>query len=444
MDSNETIEPGAHGRECPPASASAARFYARRKPMAFAFILATLTAAMAAQAGDEPAPAFKASALLPAATLKGTHYRIEDQVATDGYYHQFGIASDYGKFVALGRSLLAVRLSEVQALAALEEVSKTEVFLAAAGGAVVNVGKSAANVVTDPVGTAKGVGAGVKRLGVNIGRVTKRTADSVTDSDKEGPTEGKDSSAETAANTVLGVSSAMRRWAQKVGADPYTTNRVLREALKDIARIDAAGSIATKVVVPIPAVVTTTSDVGRLVWSKDPEELRKLNEQRAKAIGVAPAVAGAFFKNGWFTLTSQTRLIAALDAVKVKGCADYVEAASKAESEREALFFVESAEMLQRFHARTPVKAILNDSRAIVAALGMTAVALLPLDFVRSTAETRDALREIGDRARKELGAARLELHLTGRASERAAKEMKASGWEVRQQVANPWQERVG
>ena len=37
---------------------------------------------------------------------------------------------------------------------------------------------------------------------------------------------------------------------------------VLHKALADIAKVDAAGSIATKVVVPIPAVVGLTSSIG--------------------------------------------------------------------------------------------------------------------------------------------------------------------------------------
>lgn len=85
-------------------------------------------------------------------------------------------------------------------------------------------------------------------------------------------------SAGRAANSVLGVNAAVRRWAQKVGADPYTTNAVLRKALEDIAKVDAAGSIATKVAVPIPGVVGMTASVGNLVWGKDPEEVRKINE----------------------------------------------------------------------------------------------------------------------------------------------------------------------
>ena len=140
----------------------------------------------------------------------------------------------------------------------------------------------------------------------------------------------------------------------RCGADPYTTNQVLFAALKDIGRIDAAGDIATKVVLPIPAIVTTSASVGDLVWGKDPEELRKINEERLKALGVSDADRQRFFMNRGYTLTSQTRFIAALDAVKAKGLVAYVDAAAKAEGERSALFYVESAEMLQRAHAAAP------------------------------------------------------------------------------------------
>src|SRR6185295_17546315 len=99
-----------------------------------------------------------------------------------------------------------------------------------------------------------------------------------------------------AAKSVLGVNKAMRRWAQKLGTDPYTTNPVLRKALEDVAEIDAAGGIAAKVVVPIPMVVGTTASVGGLVWGKDPEELLKINEQRLAELGTDPKVAKAFFK----------------------------------------------------------------------------------------------------------------------------------------------------
>ncbi len=393
-------------------------------------VLVSLMPALAGlQEGDEPPPRFRADALLTPAVIHGTHYRVAEDVRTEGYFHAFSITSDFGAFEALGRSQLTVRIHEIGALAALQEVSKTEVFLAAAGQSVVKIGQSAAAVVTDPAGTAKGLGAGIKRFGVNLGRRTQRAVESGGDS---GDSTSTGSAASSTAKSVLGVNAAMRRWAQKVGADPYTTNTVLQKALADIAEVDAAGSIATKVAVPVPGVVGMTSTVGDLVWSKDPEALRKVNEEGLRELAVPDAVAKKLFGNRWLTLTYQTRVIAALRKVKARGVADYVRTAAEAASEREALFFVESAEMLEQWHAREPVVRVLTDSRALVAvAAGGRTRAYLPLDWISWTAATHTALREIGGRARKELGATRLELLLTGRASDRTVRETSQLGWEI-------------
>jgi hypothetical protein len=390
-----------------------------------AFLVATMNVPGHAQPGDEPPPVFKASALLPASMVTGPNFTVAEPVQTEGYLHEFAVASDFGPFTALGRSGLATLIDEIRAIAALQGVSKSEVFVKAAGGAVVSIGKGAASAVTNPVETAKGVGAGIKRLGVNLGRASKRAVST------EGGAGTGDSAATSAANSVLGVSSAMRRWAQKVGADPYTTNSVLRDALKAIAEVDAAGSIITKVAVPVPAPVGTAATVGNLVWSKDPEELRKLNEQRAKALGASDKAAAAFFRNGWYTLTLQTRLVAALDAVKRPGTADYLEAAWAAENAQEARFFVESAELLQAFHARRPVERLLTDSRALVAVAKGEAVALVPLDYIRSTELVKEALGEIAGRAKAELGATHLALHLTGLVSDRARADAGRLGWTI-------------
>jgi hypothetical protein len=222
----------------------------------------------------------------------------------------------------------------------------------------------------------------------------------------------------------------MRRWAAKVGVDPYTTNKVLRDALESVAKVDAAGSIATKVVLPIPAPVGMTSNVSSIVWGKDPEELRKINEQRLKDLKVPEPVAKSLVHNGWMTLTSQTRLIAALHAVRAAGCGDYVETAAGSRSEREALFFVESAEMLEKWHAREAVTSVLTDSRALVAKTRSgKGVALLPLDWIRWTDATETAVRDLTSRARQGLGAKELQIALTGRASEDATRELTALGW---------------
>ena len=92
---------------------------------------------LAANGSDEPPPRQTASALLPASVLKGPHHAVKDAVDTEGYYHVFALTSDFGPFTAVGRSVLTQRIDEIRAIAALHEVSRSEVFLKSAGGAVV-------------------------------------------------------------------------------------------------------------------------------------------------------------------------------------------------------------------------------------------------------------------------------------------------------------------
>jgi hypothetical protein len=405
--------------------------------------VAFASAALAVAAAYEPARTLKASEILKPSQIKGPHYQVADAVPTEGYFHVFSIKTDYGPMEAEGMSLLLTRLNEVRALAELDEVSKSEVFLKAAGTSVVNVGKGVASVVTEPGATAKGMGAGVKRFGTNLGRKAKRTADKAT-ADKgekaQGEPKSTDESASGAAagvaGSILGVSAGSRRWAQKLGVDPYTTNPVLKKALADIGKVDAAGGIAAKVAVPIPMVVSTTASVGNLVWGKDPEELLKLNEQRLKELGATDEVVKDLYRSKGFTLSLETRLVNALHAVKAKGSAAYAATAADADTVREAVFFAESAEMLQRFDAKTPVVALLPDSRALVAKTkDGRAVALLPIDWIRWTAAFEKAVSEVQARARKELGATKLEVRLSGTATPTARKELAARGIDVVENV---------
>jgi hypothetical protein len=306
------------------------------------------------------------------------------------------------------------------------------VFGRAAGESLVRIGTGVVNAVSDPVETAKGIGSGVKRLGVNLGRRARRAVDRLrTDEAKEGDAgSGAGAVAADAAKRLIGVNSARRRWAQRVGADPYTTNPVLREALESVAAADVAGRVVTSVVVPIPPLVGTTAKVGDLVWGRDPEELRKLNEERVREMGASDDGARAFFRNRAFTLTMQTRIVAALRTVNVPGVGDYLTTAAEAEDDRDALFFVESAEVLQAHHEASPVAAVLVDSRAMVAKrLDGGATALLPLDWLRDSAATRSQFAELAERARRELRATSLRLVVGGTITPAARSAITGAGW---------------
>jgi hypothetical protein len=419
-----------------------------------AFTLAALaSAALAVAAAYEAPRTFRASELLKPPQLRGPRFSVTPTVKTEGYLHVFDITTDYGPLEAEGMAMLLMREHEVGCLAQLSDVSKSEVFLKAAGTSVLNVGKGVASAVKDPGATAKGMGAGVKRFGTNLGRKAKRTGDKAVDSAKKDEDEKKAEGAEKSttdkaaeagtgmAYSVLGVNSAARKWAQKVGADPYTTNPILKKALTDLGQIDAAGGIAAKIVVPIPMVVSGTASVGNLVWSKDPEELLKINEQKLKEMGVGGDTIKQLYVSKGFSLSLYTRLATNLRDVNVPGCADYVSTAAEADTEREAAFFVESAELLARFHKTAPVASILPDSRALVAKTkDARAAVLLPVDWVRWTEAFEKSATEVADRAKKELGATTLELRMTGTMSAVAKKEMAARGWTVVENVPSTFE----
>jgi hypothetical protein len=410
-----------------------------------------LAAAVAVAAAYEAPRSFKASELLKPAQAKGPHHSVAAAVKTEGYLHVFDITTDFGPLEAEGQAMLLTRLHEVGALAQLDKVSKSGVFLKAAGTSVLNVGKGVSSAVKDPGATAKGVGSGVKRFGTNLGRKAKRTGDKAVDavaSDDDKSDDGDKSTTDKAvdagtgmADSMLGVNSAARQWAHKVGVDPYTTNPILKKALVDLGRIDAAGGIAAKIVVPIPMVVSGTASVGNLVWAKDPEEVLKINEQQFKDLGVGGDVIKQLYLSKGFSLSLHTRFAASLAEVNVPGCADYVATAAESDTEREALFFVESAEMLARFHKTAPVAAVLPDSRVLVAKTkDGSAVAMVPVDWVQWTAVYEKTLGEVEKRTKAELGATKLELRMTGTMSAVAKKEMAARGWSVLENVPSTFE----
>ena len=227
----------------------------KRSPMRIAALVvfvASVPYLAPAQAPGEGPKTFEAKEILTAAERKGPHHTVDDEVPTKGFYYAFTLDTEFGDLEVVGHALLKKRITETEALVALKEVSKTDVFVEAAGRSLESLGKGVVNVAKDPEGTAKGFGAGVQRFGVNLGRKSKRLAEDVTEDDDREEEKSTGENAEGVANSVLGVNKSARIWAQKLQVDPYSRNPVLQQALLEIAKLDAAGGIATKVVVPIP------------------------------------------------------------------------------------------------------------------------------------------------------------------------------------------------
>ena len=422
----------------------------------FVCLAAALCVCAAADQRYETPGDLKASDFLDASLLKGPDYVVEEKVANDGVFNTYTITSNFGVWKVQSTSLAAERVHEVGAIAKLKEVDKIAVAAGGIAHGAVDIGKGAVAVVTHPVKTVSGVADGVGRLFGRIGRGTKRAAEKFGDDGYKGDPQnlsnasaadkaaGESTAGKAAgaagdlAKDIVGVNSAMRSWAKKLRIDPYTRNEVLHNELRDVAQYDAGGRFSVNLV-PGGIVLTalsTTATVNDLIWMKEPDELVTLNETRLKAMGVSPEVSRAFRLNPQYNLTRRVRLVASLDALPaVTGRPEFVARAAGAEVDADAEFYTQSAMLADLFNkTQSPLSRIVaNLPGACVIAQGDRFACLFPLDYIAWTEGLAGHFERITKTAKSAFPNAKLELWLTGRASQRTASELAARGWTLRE-----------
>src|SRR5215468_602657 len=124
--------------------------------LAMVVLLGSSTTTAHAQ-GYEKEPVLAAKDLVGPELLKGPHFTTDPKVPVMGFMARFTIRSPYGTFEAHGQRMLPIRVNEVEALSALDNVSRSREFTAAAGRAIARPVTAAANIVTRPVETARGI-----------------------------------------------------------------------------------------------------------------------------------------------------------------------------------------------------------------------------------------------------------------------------------------------
>ena len=113
-------------------------------------LVATAPATAQLKKTFETPPVLAGSALAPATLLQGPLHTVAEPITLDGYFGRFVIESKFGKFSVAGVNMLAVRVNELQAIEALQEVQKSQAFqdsLVRAASAPVQLVQSA---VADP------------------------------------------------------------------------------------------------------------------------------------------------------------------------------------------------------------------------------------------------------------------------------------------------------
>ena len=423
-------------------------------------LLAVSSLVLAEHHEFEEAADQRAKDVLAKELRKGPHHEVEKTVKSDGYLNYYRIKSDYGEFDAISTAMLKTRVGEINALAELDDLSKTEVFVKAAADAGVGQIKTLASFAANPVDTVVGIPSGIGRMFKRYSRQASEAVDTtkeyvagddeedaesecVDQEDAEVECDEGESTTDKAVGlteSFFGVSGAQRAWAQKLGTDPYSTNEVLQAAIKEVAWAERLGKFGMGFAgVPEIPGADIIGDVNDAVWSKDPYELQDLNRARLVDTGADEALIEEYLENPHMSPSQQTLLTAAIAEIAgAEGRDGILRQALNAESEAEANFLIKSVTMLAWYHLnKKPVTEVLTYA-AVPAAVTEdgTAALLFAVDHVYWT-ETiaAAAIRHAEQAAANDAGAG--EIWFLGTASKRARKALKALGFDVNEGVAS-------
>ena len=378
-----------------------------------------------AEAVFEDLPELNASEILKPEFLKGDHFAVRDPVPTASGMNQFTIDSDFGMFEADGNEMLLQRLREIDAIARLQEVSRTDEFKKSLVAAAKSPLNSAKNIAKDPAQAIANVPKGVMKF---LGRA-KETVQNV------GKGGGGDFGDGSRMKDVIGYSDKKRKIALELGIDPYTTNTVLQKQLDDVATASWAGGFAFSVAtLPISgaakAALTVTNlntTVEDLLREKTPEELEQINGATFRGMGASASDTQRILHGGAFTPTEATSFAVHLKALKgVANRGAFVKAAAeKSTTEADALFCVYTAALMDQINQKTPIARIvmLGDFPICVAKDG-TVIVALQWDYAAWTSGAAAFTDDVQKFAEKSGKGAHVIVDLSGEVSPRLRAEL--------------------
>ena len=389
-----------------------------------------------AEAVFEELPELKASEILKPELLKGPHYVVRDTVPTAAGMNQFTIDSDFGVFAADGNEILLQRLKEIDAIARLQEVSRTDEFKKSLLAAAKSPLNSARNIARDPAQAISNVPKGIMKF---LGRA-KETVENVGKGGNDHALDG------SRMKDAIGYSDKKRKIALEMGIDPYTTNTVLQKQLDDVAWASWAGgftfSVATLPVSGLAgAALTVTnlnSTVEDLLREKTPAELEQINRATFRAIGASSGDTDRILHGGAFTPTESTTFAVHLKALKgVANRGAFVKAAAqKSTTEADALFCVYTAALMDQINQKTPIGRIvmLRDFPVCVAKDG-TIIVALQWDYAAWTPAAASFTDDVQKFAEKSGQNAHVSVELSGEVSPRLRDELEIRGITVQDRL---------
>ena len=386
----------------------------------------------------ETAPVLRGAELAPEALLRGPLHTVAEPVVVEGYFGQFVIESRFGKFSVNGERMLAVRVHELSAIEALQNVQEGQAFKDALLKSASSSVQFVQSAVTNPTQTVENVAQGLGSVLGRIGFLAKTGVDTVVAAaSNQAPTSSTATSAGAPSGfngDPFGYNKARREWAMKLNIDPYTSNPVLKPLLDKAAAATFAGTFAVDTALgavsrPVNVAVEMDKSVRDDVWNQPPLDLARSNESKLLAMGVSASAIRDFQHNTWFTPSLQTALVTALARLgNLRGSESVIQVASQVQGETRVRFLLESVQMLGRYQQADGrfVSLRMNNMVPIGMGSGGVIVAAVAIDYAYWDKEAAEFVR------RKDTSAKRRVLLIAGGASALARKELARSGFLVR------------
>ncbi|HET7064893.1 MAG TPA: hypothetical protein VFI49_11525 [Rudaea sp.] len=434
-------------------------------------LLATVQIASATCAKDctqEPEPYLNAAALVQPSLLSGPNFKVVPEVQVRGYMAHFLIDTPYGPLTADSADLLAVRVSEIPALEALDRASKTDAFAHALAERGRKTGAAVANVIAHPIDSVTGLPAGVvrylrKQIDTWSGRAqslsdqTSRHAENRGDPFRapEGPmTAGRDraidaepehtekkshawyaragSEAGRETKRYLKYSQQRREMAKYLGVDPNSTNPILNEMLDSLAWAAvggnfSAGEALSAVTGTAATVISDSGKVNQFVLEQEPEQLRETIHKRLLKYCSDDDSIRSFLRRGAFTDTLRVSLTDSIEKLgATEGCNDLIELAATTRAEVEARYLTDALKVIQQ-RISTPSAGNLLVLGAALAWRTPDGKLLLPLpvDFLTWSHDIGDFFDQTA------FGAKDKTVLIAGEASMTAQRKLTERGWNL-------------
>jgi hypothetical protein len=342
----------------------------------------------------EQPPTINATQLLPESALSGPGFHVEHQVPTNGAMGQYTIVadasvfeSDAGTYQVQSLDLLKIRLSEIPAIAYLENVSKTGVFANALAQSAARPVTAAANMVVHPMDTVSGLPSGIGSLFGRVSMGVGEIASSATNSFGSGKAAGQTANATI---TALGYDQVRRDLARKLHVDPYSSDPILTKRLNSVAWVMFSARLtvdAAMMAVPGSIIISGVEFTNDLVYQEPKGDLIILVQNKLQSYGLSQGEIATFISNSAIPISLQVSAVTDLDALgDIPGRRAVAVALGNLMTEYQARFIVTSLHMLAKWgQQKSPITEIQVPGVLVATDQNGTVIVPAPVDYVSWT-----------------------------------------------------------